>query len=226
MCLRIVLYGEGGRDVSSPEYQPVAPGDPLPEGNLGPAHLLLRRCVVSSDLARGVAVRFDEPLRTMRGGRPKGAHLLDRNFLRELLTWANPRMQPDLAVVLVDRDGDDNRLRKNTMEAWVQEVPVPKIIAVAVQEFEAWLVADKNAVHGALGAATPELSPPEDLAAGEAKEALKQWILGSARPTEERDIRADIARTCILDTVTKRCPAFEDFRKEILTFLQSVHLAP
>jgi len=188
--MRVVLYAEGSGEVGAGALRP-APGRLLVEELLGPGHILISGAIT---LARGIpheGIHFEQPLRT-RGRLAKGSDLISRTTLRQLLTWADPARRPDLAVVLVDADGDSSRRR--TLLAETNALPVTKIIAVAVEEFEAWLVADQKAVAEVLGSKARLDDRPEKLPRREAKRLLASWC---GQPDESRSgemIRLSLAR--------------------------------
>ena len=212
MSLRAVLYAEGGNETAGEPGLPPAPGAALLEDDLGSGHVLVRRCL---ELTRGVpaaAVRFEAPLRDRRGNVARGAALLQRETLRQLLSWPLPRMRPELVVVLVDCDEDPGR--KARLEEIVAGIAVSTVIAVAVQEFEAWLVADHRAVCQALDATLSAPKEPERMARREAKGLLATWM-GDRTAVDQRGIRRTLAGLCDLDIVRRRCTAFDQFLRDL-----------
>ncbi|OFX18709.1 MAG: hypothetical protein A2V77_01155 [Anaeromyxobacter sp. RBG_16_69_14] len=118
-------------------------------------------------------------------------------------------------MVLVDADGD--RSRKGTLDAGTAMVPgarLGRVIGVAIEEFEAWLVADDRAVSEGLHATFPTPKAPETMAPQEAKLLLAEAIaLAGADP---QVVRRTIAEKCGLDAISARCPSFADFRAELV----------
>lgn len=210
--MRVVLYAEGSRELGSAAR--VAAGDVIAEDAHGAAHVLLRRCLVAIGFHDVV---FEGPLRP-RGARPlKGSDLLVRKNLIRALTWARPEKRPDLAAIFVDADGEANRHAKLTaiLEERDQR-SIAAVVGVAVQEFEAWLVADQPAVHEVVGETFPAAPDPQSMPPGGAKRLLDSWI---GRTDDERERhcthRREIAERCDLDRVEKRCRAFGQFRREL-----------
>lgn len=201
---RVVVYAEGGREIGG-LGPPPSPNTPLGEEDLGPAHWLVRRALsLSRSLPEG-AILFEEGLRVGHGRRPRGAQLLERERLRQLCTWADPRRAPALVVIFVDNDGDVGRLARLT--AFVEGVHVPVVIGVAVQEFESWLIADQRAASDATMIDCTEDRPIESLEPRVAKQRL-QSAIAAQNERRDRDIRNAIARTCDLAVVARRCPSF------------------
>lgn len=188
-----------------------APGEVLDEElDWGPAHHLVVRAIEEARKIPASAVRFEEPLRTGRGMAAKGTNLYDPPVLRQLLSWADPGRRPDLVVVLVDEDGVASR--KNTLENALNGVLVPHVIAVAVREFEAWLIADTVEIRSLFGAVQSP-SSPEALPKRQAKDLLIGWIASTSK--DERQVRLSLAQGCRLDAVRRQCPAFEEFLRDL-----------
>ena len=210
--LRVVLYAEGTRETGDTIALATAPGNPLPEERLGTGHVLLRRIIVAEKGLKQKDIRFDAPLRKRRGVPARGSDLSHRSTLRQLLHWASPERQPHVTIVLVDADGETQR--KTMLEKWTEGVSVPHVIAVAVQEFEAWLIADLKTVeemHG--GAPEPvRTSEPERLEPLVAKRCLDAWL---SAETDASSARRCIAERCNLNTVARACSSFAALRRDI-----------
>lgn len=207
---RVVVYAEGagelaGRDTSRQR----APGHALTEEELGAAHLLVRRCLErAGDLAPD-SIQFEAPLRS-RGKLARGSMLHSRNTLRPLLFWADEDMQPDLAVVLVDADGKADE-RQEELSTSMENLLVKAVAAVAIQEFEAWLIADGEAVKSVLRKPLVPPKPPERLGRTQAKALLQQWSEEHASKQAPAELRRQLVLQCNLDTLSRVCPAFAAF---------------
>jgi len=206
---RVVVYAEGPGELAGRESsRQRAPGTPLTEDELGAAHLLVRRCLEHSRSLAPESIRFEEPLRS-RGRLARGSVLHSRTTLRPLLFWADEELQPDLAVVLVDADGKEERQAE--LDSALQELTLEAIAAVAIQEFEAWLIADPDAVKAVLRKPLSPPKPPERLGRRQAKELLQQWSEEHASKQAPEELRRQLAERCDLDTLARVCPAFAGF---------------
>jgi hypothetical protein len=154
---RVVIYAEGPGELAGRKRYDRAPGSPLTEMELGAAHLLVRRCLDRCRNLSPESIIFEEPLRTPRGPRARGSMLLDEGTLRPLLTWPQST-RPHLAVVLVDADGKQGRQQE--LESFVEGLSTQVAIGVAIQEFEAWLIADAEALKSVLHKPLPSPRPP------------------------------------------------------------------
>ena len=215
--MRIVLYAEGAGELLGTISQLPPVGEALRPESWGPAHELIARMKHEPAPASPAELRFDSPKR-FRGRLAKGSDLHNERALRELLSWFRPDEQPDLAVVLVDADGDQQRA--NRLRQAVSSLKVPAIVVASIQEFEAWLIADHACVSAVLGSTGPlpgATDAPETLAPRAAKALLAQWMerAGCTEASAQRDVRRRIARECSLPTLRDRCRAFATFASEL-----------
>ncbi len=145
--MRVVLYAEGARETWGTVRPAAAALEQLDDEELGPAHVLVRRCLKNQPDVQPSDIRFLAPLPL--GGRPaRGSQLLNPGNLKRLLAFSDPQRQPDLCVVLVDQDGEKSR--RSTLEKILTGQPMRTILAVAIREFEAWLIADTGTVSDAM----------------------------------------------------------------------------
>lgn len=210
---RVVVYAEGQGELAGSMRHDHAPGSPLSEQELGPAHLLVRRCLESARELDPSVVRFEEPLRTGRGRRPRGSDLHNGDALRRLLLWADESKQPDLAVVFVDADGDEKR--QGYLDTSVQGIPVDAVVGVAIEEFEAWLIADAEALKSVFRQPLAPPKSPERLGRRRAKELLQQWCEQHGRSRDAGDIRGQLALLSDLETLSRQCGAFATFLQKL-----------
>lgn len=207
--MRVVLYAEGTRELGA--STPVPPLTPIDRSEEGAGHVLVRRALSALGCDEIV---FEGPLLGRRGRPLRGSELLETKPLRRVLTWARGR--PDLAIVLVDRDG--NSRRKRQLEAILDKLddPVDVVAAVAREEFESWLVADVAALSSVARAPLDELPKPESMKPGRAKAILEQTVRQAAQDREAAwSHRKAIAERVDLDKLRKRCPSFAAFQKDL-----------
>lgn len=218
VALRIVLYVEGPGESSGDISLLPAPGEELDESHLGAAHRLIQRCAADLSSAPEDAIRFLSPLRLRTGRVARGSTFLERQSLRQLLTWPSPNRRPNVAVVLVDADGDT--ARRATLLKHVHDVSVPSVVGVAVQEFESWLIADHGAVASAFAPPPPQPPQIEMMKAREAKGLLDKWTSESSSGATAAQVRMTLARTARL-SVLDRLSAFQQFRSDLRDALNS-----
>lgn len=189
-----------------------SPGTVLGDSELGAAHVLVRRAALHLDKRRFECLSFEEPLR-LAGSRARGGQLLSRGNLRKLLSWADPRRAPDLSVLLVDEDGDESRLERLTN--FVKGLAPPfAVIAVAVREFESWLLADHRALARLTGRRIDHATEVESLAPGAAKEHLRELTDGLRDQHGVARAHRVIAEALELDVLVAKCASFSRFLAE------------
>lgn len=198
-ALRVVLIAEGAGEVRPDPLR--FPLSPIPAEDWGPGHVLFARAIESRSSIPRPAVKFTEPLRTSRGAIARGSALHGKT-LRILLNY-QPIDRPDLLIVLVDADGDT--ARKRSLEGLVADMPGTKLIAVAVQEFESWLVSDGSALSRVVSAPLARVPQhPENLAPAEAKALLQEL----SATVDSAQARLSLAEQLDLDAVARKCPSF------------------
>ena len=124
-----------------------------------------------------------------------------------------PVRRPDLAIVLVDSDGENQR--RSELNGHVEGLPVTRVIGVAHQAFEAWLAADYTTVGEVLEGTVDAPPAVEMIPAREVKELVRGWIHELAPDADEKSARIEIARRCDLSILARNCHSFEVFCKEL-----------
>lgn len=130
--------------------------------------------------------------------------------------WA---MGCKMLIIIHDSDENNPQGILQKIEQKIKPCPFEKyLVCVPVQEIEAWLLSDPNAIKKAMGLAKlPRISGmPEDI--NSPKDFLRQLVskASSNRITYVNTIHNDkIASYLNIDTVKKRCPSFLKFYKFI-----------
>lgn len=211
----MVVHAEGPGDLGTTTWD-LSPTDSLQPDDLGPAHIIVQRILTEGAQIPAPAIDFVEPLRTKTGARAQGSQLLKPRILDEILTgWR--LLAPSLIVLLVDSDDQPRVERAAILEAALTRHSLTGAVGIAVKEFEAWLIADANAIGQVIGKVDHDYQTPQALACGEAKQTLQKWIREIAHPSRQlMDIRKEIATLMDLDVVSNRCPSFKSFRQSLL----------
>jgi hypothetical protein len=214
--IRVALYAEGARESSAVvPVRPAEPGEELEEAAFGAAHFLVRRAVARARSVPEPAVRFLEPLRKTGGGVARGSDLLKSTTLRTLLTWPSKSRRPDVCVVLVDNDGDDERSKSLVATIASSSFTQPVVVGIAKQEFESWLLADMAAVRRQLGQ-VDEGPAVESLGPRGARERLAELCATKhADAREHKGLRIALARDADLGEVEKRASSFAAFAAKL-----------
>lgn len=211
-AVTVVLLAEGSGEVKSSSIRGM--GDTIPADDWGPAHFLFQRVIEASSSIPAAAVRFVEPARTNRGTVAKGSDLHEPRSVRRLLGYPIPVERPTLAILLVDADGKKDRQR--VLEDTIADLPGATVVAVAVEEFESWLLADADALKVVLDVDRAQLpARPEDLRPRESKALLSQLSVDAPEA-----VRESLAKRIDLSVVAAACPSFDrclDLLKKRLT---------
>ncbi len=163
---------------------------------------------------------------TVRGRRHAASDLRAPKKLRKLLTFASPTRRPHLAVILVDEDGD--RERRRDILGWTTDLDLPRVVAVPIREFEAWLIADQRTLASVLSVKETPRSP-ESMQPGEAKRMIQFWIAEAvtsitgqeARGTRTQQLRLELVQQSDL-LVLDRLSAFRAFRDDLRAAMSAI----
>ncbi len=130
-----------------------------------------------------------------------------RNYLEEF------RYRGDIqkAFVVRDADGKDPSQLTAQMQAMIENraYPFPVKFAVIVQELEAWLLADHDAISTVTGRQTKRQPDPIE-ALNSPKERL-QDLLSKAGLAYTEEVARKIAAAANVEKLRERCPAFRGF---------------
>ncbi len=218
--MNVVLYCEGPAEDRGNDALLPPPGDPMSGDHLGPAHTLVARCIERTHRVPTPALRFLVPVRDA-GKRVRGSDLHVPKLLRRVILNSITLHQAKLVVALVDTDGDKSRRQVLLVATDNLAHASQRVVAAAVQEFEAWLLADQRALRDVLGCAdTPP--DPTQMAPGEAKSWLRNRVEArglladqSQRAAEIRQLRCQLAAQIDLDTLARQ-PSFRQFLDDLL----------
>jgi len=147
----------------------------------------------------------------------------------ELIKRSHVNQQPDVVVMVVDNDRTPGHerlkiLRQHRDTFWEErKIPTRIAVGVAIEAFEAWLLADRKALKEALGLSQqpPDEGSPEGLtgrpgSGSHPNEKLNQLIARDSRERGYVECVADIASRTRIDELTRRCPkGFEPFAREL-----------
>jgi len=120
----------------------------------------------------------------------------------------------DALVFLIDQDGHNERI-KQIQQA--QEHPLeslPRALGVAIKTYDAWMLADEQALSQVLGYTIPTQPNPEK--ANDPKQKCKKLHDESNSAISLRDMYAAIANLIDIDTLSNRCPkGFKPFAQKV-----------
>jgi len=121
----------------------------------------------------------------------------------------------DKALVIRDADNKNPGELINRMQSKIsnRHYPFPVKLLVAVQELEAWLLADESAVSVVTGKKAPKIQNPEKLS--DPKQRLKN-VLSDAKISYTAEIARKIAARAKIEILESRCPSFREFREAVI----------
>jgi len=121
----------------------------------------------------------------------------------------------DKAIVIRDADNKNAAELIKRMEAKVfnRNYPFHKNLLVAVQQLEAWLLADESAISAVTGKKITRVQNPENLR--DPKERLNR-LLSEAKSSYTPEVARKIAASAKLETIEFRCPSFKKFREAVV----------
>ncbi|MGC9454783.1 MAG: DUF4276 family protein [Phycisphaerae bacterium] len=153
---------------------------------------------------------------THRGSLPKYA----KKAINAII--AAGRESFDGAVVVIDRDGPQNRQRRRELEQGRDDAasrhPTPCAVGVAVETFDAWMIADADAIEHAGGDKNHHRPDPENLdgkeGSGRHPKELAAQAFGGQSDLGFR--YSSVAELIDLDCLAQRCPqGFHPFRQDV-----------
>lgn len=110
----------------------------------------------------------------------------------------------DALVFLIDADGDPARAKSLGLVQTSEAFALPRAVGVAVEKFDAWMLADNVALSSVLGHDIPTQPMPESLT--DAKERMIALVGGSPNEASLRRVYSEIAATADLSVIERRCP--------------------
>ncbi len=164
----------------------------------------------------GVADHFDllkvsNPALRVHPGRGPGYF---KKAVRCLLYAAERRY--DALVLLIDQDDQPERRRQlSAAQDELRLGAIPRAMGVAVLTFDAWMLADEQALTAVLSRQVQRQSDPERIR--DAKSACIALRDEAGSDLSIATLYAELAKVIDLDVLAKRCPlGFEPFKKRAL----------
>lgn len=146
--------------------------------------------------------------------RPRGKGIRYAQVIAGFLRGAEIR-GIDAVVFLIDEDGDPERRRAVNDGQTVATPTLPRACGVAIRSFDAWMLADENAIGQALGIPVQRQAEPEQQRYP--KQDCRRLQQQSPCRLQPSQVYADIARNTDLERLAQRCPGgFAPFAQRIV----------
>lgn len=194
--MRVLVVGEGAHEIPS-AYDRPAEADAEPRGALG---VLVRRLLGDGHTYHYRSVKEAKPARRLRGA--VGGRGMKKRALHWLLQAETHQF--DAVVLVVDEDGDSTRVSKIDDAQQSAVSATPRALGVAIRSFDAWMLADEQALSTALGHPVQMQRDPETI-----KDPKAQCkALHEESPTDDalREVYEVVAAETDLTTLRERCP--------------------
>ena len=167
-------------------------------------------------LGGGQAEFTAEDVSNIRVAQGIGSHFKKKAIACLRLATIN---QYDALVFLVDQDNDKKRIKQIQQAQEHQEEPLPRAMGVAIKTFDAWMLADEQALTKVLGYTIPTQPDPET--ENNPKQKCKELRDNSNKTIAQREMYAEIANQINIEILSARCPKgfkpFAENAKNIFT---------
>ena len=139
------------------------------------------------------------------------------NYQHRAVAWIRQAQLDgfDALVLVVDQDNSPERKEGLDAAHENQLYALPRAIGLAVKTFDAWMLADEQAISKAIEKTVQRQKSPESIK--DPKQILHQLIDGASEPRTTVYLR--IAEHSSLDTLRERClEGFEPFHRRLAQF--------
>lgn len=146
---------------------------------------------------------------------PRRLHGSGNRLFKRSVDWIleAARRGFDGVVVLIDEDGDLDRRRAITAAQAHESTPTPRACGVAIRTFDAWFLADEQALTRTLGKTVQRQADPETQ---RDPKAACDSLIACADIISRSDLYRRLADCMCVQTVCERCPAgFKPFAERV-----------
>jgi hypothetical protein len=207
--VRVLLVSEGKHELAD------CPDGYVPDEALPPLAILVRRLTGTEGTIR-FCCRRGKSIRNMHHGKMSSGW--GKKVYSAIWHAANSKdgQTFDAVVVLVDRDGAKNDRRLSDMQQGRNEYgesQLPCALGVAVETFDAWMIADPHGIAAANGDAEKAHAKPEET---RLPKDVADAIFGTSGGTGLGPVYAVVAENANLANLEKACPrGFKPFADEV-----------
>ncbi len=143
-------------------------------------------------------------------------HGKGKGFYKRALRWIGEaeKRKCNALVFLIDMDGEENRIQ-DIQEAQTSSMfSLPRALGVAIQAFDAWMLADEKALSHVLGYIVQRQPDPETIR--DPKQACMNLLNESPEAMAQRDMYARVASKIDITVLTERCQkGFKPFAENV-----------
>jgi hypothetical protein len=133
-------------------------------------------------------------------------HGTGQGYFKKALRWIREAEKRgyDAIVLVIDQDNAPERVQEITRAQNEQLVALCRALGVAIHTFDAWMLADEQALTRVPGYAVLPQRSPEDMS--DAKGVCTQLLGKSPMAMAQSEFYAFVARKAALRTLTRLCP--------------------
>jgi len=132
-------------------------------------------------------------------------HGKGQGYFKKALRWILEAQKRGYAglVLVIDQDNTPERVREITDAQNTQRVSLRRALGVAIRTFDAWMLADEQALTRVLGYDVPTQPSPEEMS--DAKAVCAQLLGQSRAAMSQSEFYAFVAREADINTLERRC---------------------
>ena len=133
-------------------------------------------------------------------------HGKGQGFFKRAVRWMwEARKQGYSALILlVDEDGHAQRMKEIDRAQGYEKVSMRRALGVAIRTFDAWMLADEQALSAVLGIGVQRKAGPETIA--DPKGICEELLAGGNKGMTQREMYHEVARVAEIGTLEDRCP--------------------
>lgn len=133
-------------------------------------------------------------------------HGKGRGYYKRALRWLfeAAKRGHDALVLVIDEDGRSERVEQINQAQKTELNPLRRAFGVAIRTFDAWMLADEEALTEVLGLQVQRQSDPER--ERDPKGVCKDLLDSSPRPMSQSQMYAAVADRTSIQRLEERCP--------------------
>jgi len=150
------------------------------------------------------------------GGTVRRVHTKGRRYFKRMISWLKHAAEHrfEALIFVIDEDGDESRTAQARDAQEEQRWNVPRAFGVAIRKFDAWMLADEQALTATLGFTVERQRNPEIIP--DPKQVCASLLDQSRNTLRQREMYAVVAQETNLTLLEERCPrGFRPFAERV-----------
>jgi len=148
-------------------------------------------------------------------------HGTGKGYLKRALRWLKEAEKKDVdaLILLIDEDGRSERVKQIRCAQGSYISRLPRAMGVAIRTFDAWMLADEQALTKVLGYRTNRQADPETIR--NPKQVCATFIAKSQKGMSQSQMYARVSREINIDVLCDRCQSgFRPFATRVRNIFQ------